>query len=265
MKIILYYQTFTDISPVLIENSPVTHIHVSSLHFGKNKQGDPYIHLNNYSPYNSIFDNVWENMKHAVSLGIRVKIMIGGAGGAFTALFSNYSVYYSYLKEFLINKPFISGVDLDVEECVDVSDIKKLIRDLKTDFKNSFTISMAPIQYSLQTDVPGLGGFSYKDLVLSNVGKYINYLNGQFYNDFSKESYEDVIENGYKSNWVVMGMEGTDNLKDRLKEIHNLYLKYGDNFGGVYLWEYCLADPSWAQQVKDQLKTSWFERLCSIL
>lgn len=265
MKIILYYQTFTDISSVLIEDSPVTHIHVSSLHFGENEKGDPYIHLNNFSPYNSKFDDLWENMKKAVKLGIRVKLMLGGAGGAYTALFSNYPVYYSYLKELLVNKSFISGIDLDIEEEVNIKNVKKLILDLKNDFKNSFTISMTPVQYSLQSDVPGLGGFSYKDLVLSNVGKYINYLNGQFYDDYSKKAYDAVVDNGYNPEWIVMGMEGSDNLDNRLKEIHDIYLEYKDDFGGVYLWEYCLAHPDWAEKIKNQFKTSFFERLCTIL
>ena len=80
-RVILYYQTFSDLTPILIENSPVTHIHLSSIHFGEDTNGNPYIHLNNYSPYNDIFDSVWTNMERAASLGIKVKLMIGGAGG----------------------------------------------------------------------------------------------------------------------------------------------------------------------------------------
>jgi hypothetical protein len=33
-RIIYYYQTFTDLSPILKPDTPVTHIHLSSIHFG---------------------------------------------------------------------------------------------------------------------------------------------------------------------------------------------------------------------------------------
>jgi hypothetical protein len=263
MKIILYYQTFTDITPILVNNSPVTHIHVAATHFGTDDQCNPYIHLNNYSPYNEKFDKMWYDMEQASKLGIEVKLMIGGAGGAFTTMFSDYNVYYSLLKTLLKSKSFISGVDLDVEETTDINNIKKLIVDLKTDFENNFSICLAPIQYSLQSDVPGMGGFSYKELVYSPVGKYINYLNGQFYDDYTEQAYIDVINNNYNSSCIVMGMDGTENLEERLSDIHNIYLKYGDNFGGVFLWEYCNGDPKWAEKVKNVLKKTFFEKYCS--
>jgi len=265
MKIILYYQTFTDITPVIIKNSPVTHIHVAAIHFGKDENGDPYIHLNNYSPYNNKFDDMWEKMELATKLGIEVKIMIGGAGGAFTTLFSDYNVYYSFIKTLLRMKSFISGIDLDVEEKTDIKNIEKLILDLKKDFGKKFSVCFAPVQYSLQSDVPGMGGFSYKELIHSSVGKYINYFNGQFYEEYTKEAYMDVINNNYNSACVVMGMEGADNLEDRLSELHKLYIEYGENFGGVFLWEYCLGEPDWAEKIKNTQKRDFFETYCSII
>jgi hypothetical protein len=265
MKIILYYQTFTDITPVIIKKSPVTHIHVAAIHFGQDEQGNPYIHLNNYSPYNNKFDDMWKYMEQASKLGIEVKLMIGGAGGAFATLFSNYNIYYSFIKTLLIMKTFISGIDLDVEEETDIKNIERLILDLKKDFGQKFTISLAPVQYSLQRDVPGIGGFSYKDLIHSSVGKHINYLNGQFYEDYTKEAYMDVINNNYNSSCIVMGMEGTDNLKDRLSELHNLYIKYGEKFGGVFLWEYSLGMPDWAEKIKNTLTRGFIESYCSII
>lgn len=265
MKVILYYQTFSDLSPILIENSPVTHIHLSALHFGENENGDPYIHLNDYSPYNDKFDSVWLDMARANQLGIKVKIMLGGAGGAYNTLFSNFSVYYSFLKELIQNKSFISGIDLDVEEETSLENIKILMRALKRDFGPDFTISFAPIQYALQSDVPGLGGFSYKDLLKSKEGYMIDYFNGQFYNDYSEDSYNQVIENGYNPNGIIMGVEGVDNIEDNLKIIHNLYLKYGDNFGGVFLWEYYMGPSNWASRMKNAMKHTYMEKWCTIL
>ena len=46
-RIILYYQTFTSLKPILRKPVYVTHIHVSSIHFGTNPDSSLYIHLNN--------------------------------------------------------------------------------------------------------------------------------------------------------------------------------------------------------------------------
>ena len=55
-KLLMYYQTFTNLSPILASNPKVTHIHLSSIHFGTNENQTPYIHLNNDSPYCKKFD-----------------------------------------------------------------------------------------------------------------------------------------------------------------------------------------------------------------
>ena len=50
-KIIYYYQTFTGLTDILKGDSiNVTHIHLSSIHFGSNDDGSPYIHLNDNNP-----------------------------------------------------------------------------------------------------------------------------------------------------------------------------------------------------------------------
>ena len=71
-KTIFYYQTFKDINenlislePILYDTTPLSHIHVSSIHFGIDENQEPYIHLNNRSPYNSYFDEVWEDIENA--------------------------------------------------------------------------------------------------------------------------------------------------------------------------------------------------------
>ena len=153
-KIIYYYQTFTTLKPILYQNTPVTHIHLSSIHFGLNKNL-PYIHLNDYDTKNKIFDNVWKELKIANNLGIKIVLMIGGAGGAYNTLFSDFKTYYKLLKDVLDTYPVISGVDLDIEEYVSIDNVKMLINRIKSDFPK-FIISMAPIQSSLQNDYPGL-------------------------------------------------------------------------------------------------------------
>ena len=103
-KIIYYYQTFTTLKPILVKDTVVTHIHLSSIHFGvtDDSNKDPYIHLNDNHPDDPIFDNVWKELDEADKLGIEIILMIGGAGGAFAKLFSNYNVYYNLLKLYKI-------------------------------------------------------------------------------------------------------------------------------------------------------------------
>ena len=115
-RIIYYYQTFTGLKKILEQNPIcVIHIIVSSIQFGYDKT-KPYIHLNDNVPSSDVFNNLWSDLKIAHNLGIKVMIMLGGAGGAYNVLFSNYNIFYNMLKDFIKSKPFISGIDLDIEE-----------------------------------------------------------------------------------------------------------------------------------------------------
>ena len=247
-KVIVYYQTFTTLKPILTSSSPVTHIHVSSIHFGRYQNGSPYIHLNDDSPYDYKFTNVWNELEKASKLGIKIKVMVGGAGGGYSTLFSNFPLFYSFLADLLRNKPFISGVDLDVEEYCSLKNIQLLIRTLKEEFANKITISMAPIQSSLEEDGPGMGGFCYKNLLQTPEGKLIDYFNVQFYSDFSCSSYDEIVNNGYLPEMIVMGaMAGEKNDEELKKTVE----KYGEKFGGSFVWEFCFAQPTPLEWAKD--------------
>jgi hypothetical protein len=64
-------------------------------------------------------------------------IILGGAGGAYNVLFSNYNIFYNMLKDFIKSKP------------------------------------MTPLGSSLIYNNSGMGSFSYKDLYNTNEGKII--------------------------------------------------------------------------------------------
>lgn len=247
-RIIYYYQSFCGLNKILVKNTPVTHINLSSIHFGLDDNMQQYIHLNDDSPYESKFDSVWTEIENADKLGIKIILMIGGAGGGYSSLFENYPLYYNLLYNLIKNKPCIKGVDLDIEETTKLEDIKKLINSLVKDFGEEFIISMAPIESSLQEDNSGMGGFCYKTLLKSDEGKYINYFNTQFYGSYSLDAYDEVIKNGYDSKMIVMGTMDP-NVFDTVSKV---YEKYGKTFGGVYLWEYMFAQPdgyTWANKM----------------
>jgi hypothetical protein len=243
-KIIYYYQTFCGLQNLLNNKNPTTHIHLSSIHFGLDLKNNPYIHLNNDDPYSEKFDKVWEELLKAKIQGIQIILMLGGAGGAYDYLFSNFNIYYAKVNYLLkCKKDIISGIDLDIEETCSLEDVKKLINQLDFDFGPNFTISMAPIQNSLQYDSPGMGGFIYKDLFKSKEGTRINYFNVQFYMDYSFSAFEQIIKNGYPEYMIVMGMESSDDLNNNLDQIKLISQKY-KNFGGAFLWEYYNAPPN---------------------
>lgn len=256
-RITFYYQTFD--TPLSLPPH-VTHIHLSALHFGTEVDGQPYIHLNNYYPDSPVFNNVWEGLESLS--GVNIVIMIGGAGGGFAAFFSNYSIYYPMLTQFLHTHPCITGVDLDVEESVDINSIRQLISDIKRDFP-TFIIAMAPLQGSLQYDVPGLGGFIYKDLYLTPEGSQIDYFNTQFYSDFSVDAYTQVINNGYPPGKVVMGSMSGSGDTGTVEELAQTY----PSFGGVYSWEYDSTPTGWAPAMYEVMNNPgsailWYIRKC---
>lgn len=262
-KIIYYYQTFNTLKPIIDNPSIVTHIHLSAVHFGTNPDGTPYIHLNDNPPDDKVFDIMWDELETVNKNGTRIILMVGGAGGAFTNLFSEFDTYYSLLKTTITSHPIITGIDLDVEEETDINDVRKLINKIDEDFGGDFIISMAPVAFALMSDERGLGGFIYKDLYNSPEGKRIDYFNGQFYGCFDTESYDTSIINGYPPNKVNMGMIcsdfSPDNFDNALNTAKSLKEKYHD-FGGVYVWEYFNAPPggdthpeNWAISMHDVL------------
>lgn len=260
-RITYYYQTFVGLKNILNSDNKVTHIHLSSIHFGTDENNNPYIHLNDHNPNDKIFDSVWDDIKSAKELGIKIILMVGGAGGAFQELFSNFNTNYSLLKELVLNKQdLIDGIDLDIEEMVDVNDVEYLIKQLKNDFGDNFIISMAPIQYSIEQDVDGMGGFVYKDLYLK-IGSMIDYFNVQCYDDYSVDAYSKMVKNGYPENKIIMGSISSQNVNSNLEVIKNLSQKY-NKIGGVFNWEYSDSPPDttkpgeWSQLMYNALNPS---------
>ena len=113
-RIIFYYQTFTTLQPLLKKDTLVTHIHLSSTHFGYDIDNKPYIHLNDDLPTANKFIHVWKELEEANRLGINVILMLGGAGGAFNKLLSNFNVFYLLLVDTIKTYPFIKGIDFSI-------------------------------------------------------------------------------------------------------------------------------------------------------
>jgi len=219
MKTIYYYQSFCGLEKLYSHIQDIDTIILSSIHFSSYKN-DPYIHLNNYDPDSPRFDNVWIELQKVYEQGVEIILMVGGEGGAYGALFSNFDLYYPLLFKLLRKYTLIK------------------------DFGKDFTITMAPVADSLMTDGSSMGGFSYKELYNSKEGKYIKWFNTQCYNSYTLETYDSIIKNGYPPEKVVFGMLGGDydDFNTSLEEVKKVKKTYPD-IKGVFIWEYINSPP----------------------
>lgn len=239
-RIIVYYQTFEGGIEAILQPEPIcTHIHLSSVHFGTDPDGNLYIHLNDWNPNDARLDKVWHDMNAADRLGIRVVLMIGGAGGGWSTFFDNYEVCYGLLKDCLEAHPYISGINLDIEQAESLDLCIDFIERIRADFGPEFEISLAPVQFSLESDQPGMGGWCYKEL-WDRIGPEIAYFNGQFYSDYSLNAFRNCVTNGYPPDRIVMGMLAP---ADYSEVVADVLAEYPD-MGGVNVWEFFNANPN---------------------
>ena len=101
MKTIYYYQSFCGLEKLYSHVQDIDTIILSSIHFSSYRS-DPYIHLNDYPPTSPKFDSVWTELHKLYSQGVEIILMIGGAGGAYDALFKNFDIFYPLLKDLLL-------------------------------------------------------------------------------------------------------------------------------------------------------------------
>ncbi len=251
-RVIYYYQTLKDLSPIINNLNPATgkpyttDINLASFHLGPQSDGTQ-IHLNDYPPDNPVFNTPWQQLAQLQSKGVKLHMMLGGAGaGSYQSLFSNWNTLYPVLKQTL-QKYHFDGIDLDIEEAVSLSNIQHLIDQLSADFASGFAITLTPVASDL-TGSSGLSGFNYKDLYRSPEGSKIAWFNTQFYSGFgslaSTSDYDSAINNGFPPDKVVAGMLGNPNdgsgyvdVKKVAQTIQQLTSKY-PNFSGVFSWEY---------------------------
>lgn len=255
-RVIYYYQTLTNLSPVLNNLDPNTHkpfatdIILASFHLGHMSDGT-LIHLNNFPPDDPVFNTPWQQLGELQSLGTSIHMMVGGAAqGSYAALFGDFNTFYPILQQ-TIQRHNINGIDLDVEESVSLGNIEMLIKRLRSDFGGGFIITLAPVA----TDVSGgggLSGFNYAQL-FHDVGPEINWFNVQFYSGFgslsSTADYDNAVSHGFPANKLVAGMLGSPNdgggfvsISTVANTVKQLVAQHPD-FGGVDCWEYFDAQP----------------------
>ena len=224
MVVYTYYQTFINIPSDVIQKIDI--IIISSIHFDSPTKS---MHLNNSVPDSKKFDILWKNCVNWSQHDKKVYVMIGGAGKAYEVLFSEYEFYFEKLKGFLLDRPYITGIVLDIEETVSVSRIQDFIRDLLK--IRHFEICAAPCQFCLTPPCPGMGGFEYK-----KISKMIDVFLVQAYERFSVEVKSDIVKT-WPEVKIVMGCLvntiPTDKLKGLYDELHDICLWELGETGGI--------------------------------
>ena len=89
MKTIYYYQTFVGLHDLMNHVQDIDVIIVSSLHFGKDKNNQENIFLNDNIPYDPVFNELWLETEKISVQGCTIMLMMGGAGFAYKELFSD--------------------------------------------------------------------------------------------------------------------------------------------------------------------------------
>ena len=225
-------------------------LYISSLHFGTDPStSKPYLHLNDTDTdeLEAFWQDVQRRCEKAVCR-VEVRVMLGGAGGAYTTLFTDFDAYYELLHGFLQTHSFISGIDLDIEEQLHtdpkqaLARVQKLITRLHHAVAHPFAITMAPVASLLLDNSVGMGGFVYKDLAQSPCGQMISQYNVQAYGSYDYDTFHSIVQNGFAPEQLVFGMLGDEfeqatpfaSAMTELQRITNTYPQHG----GAILWEY---------------------------
>ncbi|KAI6092410.1 glycoside hydrolase family 18 protein [Hypoxylon rubiginosum] len=281
-RVVIYYQTtqlnnsateHISLLP-LVNSAPeisVTHVLVAAIHI----QDNGSVHLNDYPPNATIFDQVWADTAELQAKGVTVMGMLGGAAqGSYMRLDGDDTKFeknYAALRD-MIGTYNLQGLDLDVEEYFSLDGMIRLIDRLKADFGDDFIISLAPVASALTEGGGNLSGFNYFDLEAQR-GSSIAFYNGQFYYGWgdasSASDYESILDDGFPANKVVMGMvtdptngQGYVALDSEAPVLQELTSE-NPTFGGVAGWEYFNSQPGgsaspweWASWMADHVRSA---------
>ncbi|QSZ37400.1 hypothetical protein DSL72_009498 [Monilinia vaccinii-corymbosi] len=277
-RLAVYVQTYHDeynkdtnlsILPLMGTGIQATHVILAALHV---MSTPGLIHLNDDPPDAPMYDELWTQVKSLQTAGIKVSCMIGGAALGTWNYFNGddnevipliinlyplltyleFHRYYDPLLNNFIKKYHLDGIDIDIEQFVDITVALRFVKQLYNDMGPDFVITMAPVASALSHG-GSLSGFSYSDLDAQardpNTGTpMISFYNAQFTNGWGNagntNDYDAIIKAGWDPSRVVMLVSAAPNdaggwvpvatLKNTIGSLRKKY----PNFGGVNGWEY---------------------------
>lgn len=267
-RLVLYCQTHhrdhegneaVSLLPLITNNTGVTHVIIAAIHLN---DGPGNITLNDHSPDHARFTQLWAETQWLKGSGVRVMGMLGGAAqGSFQKLSgddANFEAYYVPLRD-MIRRHGLEGLDLDIEEEVDISCPLRLLARLRADFGPDFILTLAPVATAMLPNpnstpehpgpsMPHLSGFHYAMLEIL-ASSLINWYNVQFYCGWgdagSPQMYAAIVQHGkWDPAKIVMGVvtnpgNGSGHVPSYLLEENCRVLRaMFPRFGGVMGWEY---------------------------
>ena len=202
MKRIIYYLTKNyNEYELKVYNSFASHIHFGIFSFNNNE-----IYLNNSLPFNNEHDDLWFDLGISTEKN-KICIMVLNIDN----FFENYIENYNKLCELINNKKsIIKGIDLDIENKATLSNTIKFISDIKRDYPN-LLLALSVIGYSMcvkdiNTKYENEKEWSYSLFNKMKAENYIDYYNCQLNeDDFTMDSFEDMINNGFNASKLVIG------------------------------------------------------------
>jgi hypothetical protein len=137
------------------------------------------------------------------------------------------------------NINIIKGIDIDSENKLSLQNFIKFITDIKRDYPK-FLIVLSIIGYSMcvkdnDTKYENDKIWSYSLFNKLKIEKYIDYYNCNFdEDDFTMDSFEDMLNNGFNESKLVMGCNSTKfDRYDNYFELNKIKKKY--NIGGTFI------------------------------
>ncbi|KAJ4258733.1 hypothetical protein NW762_007819 [Fusarium torreyae] len=283
-RIIFYHQThyrddkYISIQPQILPTSGVTHVIIAAIHLNTPER----ITLNDDLYNSDKFVPLWNEVRQLQANGIKVLGMLGGAAqGSYTKLdgsLEGFHKWYQPLRKMIAWAGF-DGLDLDIEEAMSLGGVVRLIDHLKTDFGQSFLITLAPVGPAL-LNRQNLGGFNIEELE-KGLGSRIAWYNTQFYcgwGDMSKtHDYDAIIARGWPQEKVVIGLVTnpaycSGHVKEaKLRSCLTELVRRYPRIGGVFGWEFesAVTDEGpevgtpwkWAEMINDILNSDTREEM----
>ncbi|KAJ9426960.1 chitinase [Fusarium oxysporum] len=268
-RIIFYHQThykddkYISLQPSILPATGVTHVIIAAIHLNTPER----ITLNDDLYDADKFIPLWDEVRQLQEAGVKVLGMLGGAAqGSYTKMdgsLEGFRRWYQPLRKMIAWARF-DGLDLDIEEAMSLGGVVRLIDHLKTDFGQSFLITLAPVAPAL-LNRQNLGGFNMEELE-KGLGSRIA---------CKTRDYDTIIARGWPQEKVVIGLVTSPaNCSGHVKEaklracLKELVSRY-PRIGGIMGWEYYnsvteaspqIGEPwKWAEMINDMLNGAYIE------
>lgn len=240
-KRVIFYLTSDNNYEMKIYNSYATHIHFGYFTFNNSK-----IYLNNKDPNDAIYNELWFDLGISTEKKMKCIIVLDVEN-----IYNDDNNYNELCKLINSKRDIINGIDLIVENKITLNNIKKFINDIKKDYPDLLLV-MSTIGYSMcvrdiNTIYNDEKEWSYSLFNKSVEANQIDYYCCNFNeDDFTMDSLDDMIDNGFSINKLVMGcyskyFQDYDNyyelrcIAKKYSDIGGTFIKYFNN--SPYKWD----------------------------